>query len=84
MLVRIAGSSVNGRPIHINCGTDEQVTPTGVDGSFSLVGNWNFKCFCLYHKICKDGQYESLGSYILAWAAIMDAMFCSIAESEQI
>ena len=32
MLVQIAKSSVDGRPIRSTCGTDQQVIRTGVDG----------------------------------------------------
>ena len=38
ILVRIARSSVDGRPIRTTCGTDQQVIRTGVDGALVVVG----------------------------------------------
>ena len=37
MLVRIASSSVDGRPIRTTCGTDQQMIRTAVDGALRYV-----------------------------------------------
>ena len=47
ILVRITGSSVDGRPIGTTCGTGQQVIRTGVDGALVEITR--------YHRMTIEG-----------------------------